>query len=134
MNANHKRNKNNEKLKKKYEDFFKIYDDILTIDENYHNNCFDKKIIDCNENELTEINNKKLKGVSKVVVKNDIQHEDYINVLNTNKPKKCNVVSIRSFNHELFTILQNKTALTNSYDKMKMNNGNECVPFGYMVD
>ena len=44
------------------------------------------------------------------------------------------VVSIRSFNHELFTVLQNKTALTSYYDKMKMNNGNECVPFGYMED
>ena len=94
----------------------------------------DKKIIDGNEHELTEINKKKLKGVSEVVVKNDIKHEDYINVLNTNKPKKCNVVSIRSFNHELFTVLQNKTALTSYYDKMKMLSGNECVPFGYMED
>ena len=99
------------------------------IDDNY-----DKKIIDGNEHELTEINKKKLKGVSKVVVKNDIKHEDYINVLNTNKSNKFNDVSIRSFNHELFTVLQNKTALTSYYDKMKMNNGNECVPFGYMVD
>ena len=95
---------------------------------------FDEKLIDGNEHELTEINKKKLKGVSKVVAKNDIKHEDYINVFNTYKPKKCNVVSIRSFNHELFTVLQNKTALTSYYDKMKMVNGNECVPFGYMED
>jgi hypothetical protein len=66
MNANHKRNKNNEKLKMKYEDFFKIYDDILTIDENYHNNCFDKKIIDNKHKyyleliNLLELNNKRL--------------------------------------------------------------------------
>ena len=93
-----------------------------------------KKVIDGNEHELTEINKKKLKGVSKVAAENDIKHEDYIHVLNTSKPKKCNVVSIRSFNHELFTVLQNKTALTSYYDKMKMNNGNECVPFGYMED
>ena len=69
-----------------------------------------------------------------MLLKNDIRHEDYINVLNTNKPKNCKVVSKRSFNHELFTILQNKTALTTYYDKMKMNGGNECVPFGYMED
>jgi len=98
------------------------------------NEKLDKKLIDGNEHELTEINKKKLKGVSKVVVKNDIKHEDYTNVLKTNKPKKCNVVSIRSFNHELFTVLQTKTALTSYYDKMKMLSGNECVPFGYMED
>ena len=90
--------------------------------------------MDGNEHELTEINEKRLKGVSKVVVKKEIKHEDYINVLNTNKPTKCNVVTIRSFSHELFTVLQNKTALTSYYDKMTMINGNECVPFGYMED
>ena len=92
------------------------------------------KIIEGNEHELTEINKKKLKGFSKVVVKNDTKHEDYINVFQTNKYKSCNVVSIRSFNHELFTVLQSKTALTSYYDKMKMNIGNECVPFGYMAE
>ena len=54
--------------------------------------------------------------------------------LNINKPKKCNVVSIRSFNHELFTVSHNKTALTSYYDKMNMVSGNECVPFGFMSD
>ena len=43
-------------------------------------------------------------------------------------------MSIRSFNHELFTVLQTKTALTSYYDKMKIVSGNECVPFGYMED
>ena len=51
-----------------------------------------------------------------------------------NKVCVCNVLSIRSLNHELFTVLQTKTALTSYYDKMKMLSGNECVPFGYMED
>ena len=112
----------------------KLKDDESNVNISSFRYKLDKKLIDGNEHELTEINKKKLKGVSKVVVKNDIKHEDYINGLNTNKSKKCNVVSIRSFNHELCTVLQNKTALTSYYDKMKMNNGNECVPFGYMED
>ncbi len=46
MKSNQKRNKNNDKLKKKYDNFFEIFDDIKTIDEKYHNNCFDKNIIE----------------------------------------------------------------------------------------
>jgi hypothetical protein len=66
MKINHKRNKNNDKLKKKYENFFKIFDDITTIDDNYYNNCFDKKIIEnkhkyyLNLMNLLELNDKKL--------------------------------------------------------------------------
>ena len=76
-------------------------------------------------------NKKTLKGVSKVVVKKEIKHEDYEQVLNTNKPINKTVTSIRSFNHQLFTYVQEKTALTSFYDKMKMTDKNTCVPFGY---
>ena len=41
MKANHKRNRNNDKLKKKYDNFFEIFDDITTVDKSYHNNCFE---------------------------------------------------------------------------------------------
>ena len=53
-----------------------------------------KKLIDDNEHELTEINKKKLKGVSNAVVKHDITHVDYRNVSNINKPKTCCVYKI----------------------------------------
>ena len=43
-----------------------------------------------------------------------------------------NVTSIRSFNHNLFTYVQSKTALTSYYDKMKMIDSNQLVPFGYV--
>ncbi len=51
---------------KKYENFFEIYDDITTIYDNYHNNCFDKKIIENKHKyyldlmSLLELNDKKL--------------------------------------------------------------------------
>lgn len=86
-----------------------------------------------NSLENTEIKNKKtLKGISKIVVKNEIEHTHYENVLNTNKKEKRNVCSIRSFNHELFTYTQNKIALSCWYDKMQLINNNECIPYGFM--
>ena len=79
-----------------------------------------------------EIKNKMvLKGVSKVVVKNEINHKDYVDVLETDEPVRRDVTSIRSFNHQVCTYKQNKVALTSHYDKMKMLSRNECVPFGY---
>jgi hypothetical protein len=93
-----------------------------------------KKFIDDFERELIEINKKKVKGVSKVVVKNDIKHEDFKHVLDSNESISKDVYRIQSFNQQLFTIVQTKTALTPYYDKMYMVNNNECVPFGFMQD
>jgi hypothetical protein len=84
------------------------------------------------ELENNEVKNKKtLKGVSKTVVKKEIDHNDYVHVLETNEKIDKTVTSIRSFNHQLFTYAQNKTALTSFYDKMVMTDSNTCVPFGY---
>ena len=93
-----------------------------------------KKFIDDFERELIEINKKKVKGVSKVVVKNDIKHDDFKHVLDSNKSISKKVYRIQSINQQLFTIVQTKTALTPYYDKMFMVNNNECVPFGFMQD
>ena len=78
-----------------------------------------------------ENNTKKLKGVSKAVVKNNITHNDYCEVLATNQQISKSVVGIRSFQHQLYTYKQDKVALTSYYDKMFMKTGNECYPFGY---
>ena len=79
-----------------------------------------------------DVKNKKvLKGVSKTVVKKEIDHKDYVHVLNTDEKIDKTVTSIRSFNHQLFTYVQNKTALTSFYDKMHMVDNNTCVPFGF---
>ena len=90
------------------------------------------KVYSINHLEKNEIINKKvLKGVSKAVVKNEITYNDYVNVLETNEIVKKNVTSIRSFNHQLYTYRDNKVALTSYYDKMKMIDSINCVPYGY---
>jgi hypothetical protein len=77
------------------------------------------------------VNKKTLKGVSKIVVKNEINHQDYINVLETNKQEKRKVMSFRSYNHEVFTVLTQKIALSSFYDKMQMIDSINNLPFGY---
>ena len=81
---------------------------------------------------LMEVNTKKLKGVSKVVVKNEINHEDFNIVVENNEVIERGVISIRSFDHQIYTNKMTKVALTSYYDKMKMINEIDCVPFGYM--
>jgi hypothetical protein len=76
-------------------------------------------------------NKKTLKGVSKAVVKNDIQHKDYVDVISTDEVLIKEVVSLRSFEHQIYTYKAPKIALSSFYDKMCMLNANDCVPFGY---
>ena len=61
---------------------------------------------------------KTLKGASKVLVKNDIHHDHYATTLETNKIARRNATSIRSFNHQIYTHLQEKIALTNFYERL----------------
>ena len=84
-------------------------------------------------NTIEETNTKKCKGISKIVVKNALNHNDYVSVLKTNKPISREVVSIRSFNHQLYTYKQEKIALTSYYDKMNMIDGNTCLPYGFKM-
>lgn len=84
------------------------------------------------DNQKFQISNKRLcKGVSKVVVQNEIVHQDYINVIETNIPINRDITSFRSYKHEVFTIRQNKTCLTSFYDKMYMVDQKNSVPFGF---
>ena len=76
-------------------------------------------------------NAKKLKGVSKVVVKKEITHNDYNTVLQTGESIKRDVVGFRSFEHQIYTVKTNKTALTAYYDKLYMIDNNNCAPYGY---
>ena len=69
---------------------------------------------------LTEINGEKLKGVSKAVVKNEIENKNYVDVLTASEPVKRNVTAIRSFDHQLYTYKAKKVALTGFYDKLEM--------------
>ena len=68
-----------------------------------------------------EIKSKKtFKGESKVVVKKEIKHDDYVHAIETNEALRKEVVSISSFSHQLYSFKQQKIALTLFYDKMKM--------------
>ena len=70
--------------------------------------------------EQTIKNQKALKGVSKVVVKKDIAHDDYVKAVEKNEVIKKEVVSIRNFNHQSYTYKHSKIALNSWYDKMIM--------------
>ena len=43
-----------------------------------------------------------------------------------------NVVSIRSFNQQLFTYKNDKIALTSYYDEMQLLDSINCEPYGYI--
>ena len=84
------------------------------------------------QKEIIEKNKKVCKGVKAVVLKNEIKHKDYVHVLETNEPAKRDIISIRSFNHQLYTHkTEDKIALSSFYDKMQMIDSVNCVPFGY---
>ena len=47
-------------------------------------------------------------------------------------PMHRDFTSFRSYKHEVFTITQNKKALTSFYDKMYMVDSNNCTPYGFI--
>ena len=61
---------------------------------------------------------KKAKGINKTVVKNHIKHSDYVNCLSNKIQYTHTMKPIRSTNHQLFTIAQNKKSLT-PYDERR---------------
>ena len=95
------------------------------------------KVHSINHQTLDDFNNvmiknkKTCKGVSKTVVKNEINHEDYVKVLETNDPEIRKVMGFKSYNHEVFTYLTPNIALSSFYDKMKTVDHINCEPFGY---
>ena len=109
---------NNEKLDRKEMAVFVSYlAKFATFQDEKSSIEFNEKMIeDLDVNKDGEINEAEF---IQVVVKNEISHEDYKNLFNNNKRIYRNVVSIRSFNYALFTLLHNETALTSYYDKMK---------------
>ena len=80
---------------------------------------------------LTEVEGKKGKGVPKVIIKNELKHKDFYATLITDIPEIKVTTTLRSFDHEIYTYTSNKVVLTSYYDKMRMINSIDCVPFGY---
>ena len=82
-----------------------------------------------NKNEIK--NTRKLKGVSKATLKNNITHNDYKDVLTTGKSIAKPVISIRSIKHQLYTIEQEQMCLNNWYDKSQLIDAIHTCPYGY---
>ena len=59
----------------------------------------------------------KAKGISRSVVKKTFHHEDFVQVLNTRIPTQAVQHSIRSYQHQLFTVQLRKMALSAYDDK-----------------
>ncbi|GFQ87084.1 uncharacterized protein TNCT_173661 [Trichonephila clavata] len=60
---------------------------------------------------------KTAKGVSKVVIQQKLKHSNYLQCLKENKSTKENMILIKSENHDIYTVRQNKTALSSFDDK-----------------
>ena len=74
---------------------------------------------------------KKLIGVSKSVIKKVIKIDDCLDTLRTIKLFEKDVVNIISMNHQLYTLNQQKIALTSFYDICILLHEVDCIPFAY---
>lgn len=75
-------------------------------------------------------NSKTAKGIKKIVIKNDIKHEDYKNTLLNNKQMYHKMKTIRSENHQLGSYELNKVSLSCFDDKQYIHN-NGVTSFAY---
>ena len=65
------------------------------------------------------------------VSKKEIEHQDYGNVLQINKPLVAAITSRKGYIHQLYNVVQDKVALRSYYDTTKLINFTDCVPFVY---
>ena len=74
---------------------------------------------------------KKCKGVSLSVSDKTMSFQDYRRVMETNNSQTRTIYSIRSFNQQIFTTITDKIVLNSFYDKLKLLDEINCIPFGY---
>ena len=75
---------------------------------------------------------KTAKGIKKNIIKNNIKHEDYKNVLNNNKQIHHTMKTIRSINHQLGSYELNKVSLSCFDDKQYIaNDGINSFSYGH---
>ena len=74
---------------------------------------------------------KKAKGVSKAVTDKLINFEDYKRCMESNNIQTRPIYSIQSFNQQIYTTLTDKVSHSPFYDKMKLLDSINCVPYGY---
>jgi len=75
---------------------------------------------------------KKAKGVKKICLKKYLGFDNYKKCLFENEVSYVNINSIRSFNHQLYSICERKKALS-SYDDKRviLENGIHTLPYGH---
>ena len=75
---------------------------------------------------------KKIKGVKKSVIKNNITFEDYVDCLETFNEKIISQNLIRANKYELYTLKQSKIGLSALDDKRRVTKTSVCtLPFGH---
>ena len=90
------------------------------------------KMYSCVQND--EITCKKAKGILKNIVKNVIKHEDYKKILFNNDHMYNKMKTIRSENHEIYSLEINKRSLSSFDDKKYIcDNGIESFSFGHFL-
>lgn len=72
--------------------------------------------LNCAEGEKKQ-GKKKLKGVSKAVVKKDISHNDYVSCIKDKRLMSVEMISFKSTDHKIFTNIINKIGLSCFDDK-----------------
>jgi len=78
---------------------------------------------------------KKAKGVKKNVVKNEIRHRDYLDVLNNNKTMHHQMNTIRSESHQINSYQINKVSLSPYDDKRYLLDKVKSLAYGhYRID
>ena len=87
----------------------------------------DKKHLDSK----TKLEHKKAKGVPKKTLKRALDFENYRKTLEENENKKIKFNSIRSYNHQLFSIESNKQGLSNYDNKRYYLSNDESYPHGH---
>ena len=85
-----------------------------------------------NKDEKFKKGNKKVgKGIAKSVLRDDIKHKDYNNILDTGNKKSCYQTNLRSKNHTIMTVRSEKKCLTAFCNKMYRIDKNTAYPFGH---
>jgi hypothetical protein len=74
---------------------------------------------------------KKCKGIAKATVKNNIHFDQYKQCLEQNYTKTASVTSIRSTKHNVYTVNQQKVALSCFDDKRYLLNNIKSLPYGH---
>lgn len=94
--------------------------------------CYALKLTNVKTKE--KIEKKTCKGLARIAIKNRLLFEHYEECLNNGKPKRFGFSSIRSFNQSVYTVYQNKKALSHFDSKRWIYDcGIHSSPYGSLL-